>query len=433
MRKHIYTTEVDKPPNEDVEPPGNMSVAFKLSLISPIPPVSKSPPISNDIAGQSVASFPVNEKARLFRDRFFPYVPEKEWNNWRWQLKHRIIDMETLKMYINLSDDEEKFFATDVSAFPISITPYYLSLIDPDDPGQPLRKAVVPVFSERLIMDVETEDPLGEDLDSPVPGIVHRYPDRVLFLVTNFCSTFCRYCTRSRLVSKETEKCNLAERWDLGIEYIKNNPAIRDVLVSGGDPLTLPDERIEWILSRLRDIDHVEIIRIGTKIPAVLPQRVTGGLLRILKKYHPLYINIHAMHPDELTPEMKAACARLADAGIPLGSQTVLLAGINDDSVTMRALMQGLLKTRVKPYYLYQCDLVPGSSHFRTPVEKGLEIIEGLRGHTTGMAVPHYVIDAPNGGGKIPLLPDYCVAVSDKHYVLRNYKHNTYVYPDRVC
>jgi lysine 2,3-aminomutase len=276
----------------------------------------------------------------------------------------------------------------------------------------------------------EADDPLGEDMDSPVPGLVHRYPDRVLFMVTDFCSTYCRYCTRSRMVGKSHDYCFNLDQWERAIKYIEATPAIRDVLLSGGDPLTLSDDRLDWMLSRLRRIPHVEFLRIGTKAPVVLPQRITPALTRMLKRYHPLWISIHFTHPDELTPETTQACARLADAGIPLGSQTVLLAGINDDVETMKRLMHGLLKIRVKPYYLYQCDPISGSSHFRTEVEKGLEIIRGLRGHTTGYAVPNYVIDAPGGGGKIPLLPDYVEGRDSDNLLLTNYKGGHYRYPD---
>ena len=265
-----------------------------------------------------------------------------------------------------------------------------------------------------------------------MPGLVHRYPDRVLFLVTDFCSTYCRYCTRSRRVGNTQNLGITRKNWDAALNYIEQHSEIRDVLISGGDPLTLPDEIIDWLLNRLRRIPHVEIIRAGTKVPAVLPQRITDALVRILKKYHPLWVNVHCTHPRELTPETEQALARLADAGIPLGSQTVLLKGINDDPATMKSLYHGLLRSRVRPYYLYQCDPISGSSHFRTPVTKGLEIIEGLRGHTTGMAVPHFVIDAPEGGGKIPLLPDYYQGRESDDVVLRNYEGKYFRYPDRM-
>ena len=289
---------------------------------------------------------------------------------------------------------------------------------------------MVPVSNEYLRSPGEADDPLGEDRHSPVPGLVHRYPDRVLFLVTRFCSTYCRYCTRSRMVGSAPEYHFDRVRWERCIEYIEATPTVRDVLLSGGDPLTLADESLEWLIWRLRRIRHVEFIRIGTKVPAVLPQRITPALTRMLKRYHPLWMSIHCTHPDELTPEMAQACERLADAGIPLGSQTVLLAGINDQLETMRRLLHGLLQIRVKPYYLYQCDPITGSAHFRTPVQAGLDIIHGLRGHTTGYAVPTYVIDAPGGGGKIPLLPGYVAGRDDAGLLLKNFEGRYFRYPD---
>ena len=314
---------------------------------------------------------------------------------------------------------------------PFAITPYYLSLLDPDNAEQPLRRTMIPVTDEYLRVAGEAEDPLGEDRDSPVPGIVHRYPDRVLFLVANSCASNCRYCTRSRMVENpDSNSIFFQSQWEQAIVYIDAHTEVRDVLLSGGDPLTLSDEKLDWLLSRLRRIPHVEFLRIGTKVPVVMPQRITTSLTRVLKRSHPLWVSIHFTHPDELTPETVEACARLADAGVPLGSQTVLLAGINDSVDTMKRLMHGLLKARVKPYYLYQCDPIVGSSHFRTPVQKGLEIIQGLRGHTSGYAVPSYVIDAPGGGGKIPLLPEYVVGRDGDELVLRNYQGLHFRYPD---
>ncbi|HOF13075.1 MAG TPA: KamA family radical SAM protein, partial [Spirochaetota bacterium] len=275
----------------------------------------------------------------------------------------------------------------------------------------------------------ESEDPLAEDNDTPVQGLVHRYPDRVLFLATDFCSTYCRYCTRSRIVGRSN--CNLStSHWEGAIRYIAQHSEVRDVLISGGDPLTMNDSMIEYLLSRLKAIPHVEIIRIGTKVPAVLPQRITHTLVSMLRKYHPLWINIHFTHPDELTPETMKACNRLANAGIPLGSQTVLLKGINDTVETLKKLYHLLLQCRVRPYYLYQCDPIVGSAHFRTSVETGIAMIQGLRGHTTGLAIPHYVIDAPGGGGKIPLLPDYFQGIDGNTTVLKNYEHKYFYYPD---
>ena len=313
---------------------------------------------------------------------------------------------------------------------PAAVTPYYLGVATTSE-SSALRRCIEPTANEYMIDGCEAEDPLGEEGHMVVPGLVHRYPDRVLFLVTDFCSTYCRYCTRSRLVGKKGRPHSI-KKWKGAIAYIKKTPVIRDVLLSGGDPLTLPDESLDWLLTQLRAIPHVEIIRIGSKVPAVLPQRVTPELVKMLGKHHPLFISLHFTHPDELTPETARACEMLANAGIPLGSQTVLLKGVNDDTAVMKKLMQGLLKIRVRPYYLYQCDPIPGSAHFRTPVEKGLEIIQGLRGHTTGYAVPSYVIDAPGGGGKIPLLPEYYVGRDERGVLLRNYEGKIYSYPDKA-
>ena len=371
-----------------------------------------------------------NGRTLAFRKRFFPNATLSEWNDWHWQLRNRIKDIKDLGSIIRLSEDEKEALRTTSGQIPLAITPYFASLLDRDDPGQPVRRTVVPVSAELTISPGETEDPLGEEHDSPVPGIVHRYPDRVLFLVTDFCSTYCRYCTRSRMVGGSRGSFIDGSQWERAISYIEGTPSVRDILLSGGDPLTLPDEKLEWLLSRLRRIRHVEILRIGTKAPVVLPQRITPALTRMLKRYHPLWMSIHFTHPDELTPEVKHACERLADAGIPLGSQTVLLSGINDDVETMRRLFHGLLMNRVKPYYLYQCDPIQGSAHFRTPVAKGIEIIGGLRGYTTGYAVPTYVIDAPGGGGKIPLLPDYFQGRDHNDLLLKNYLGRTYRYPE---
>ncbi len=368
------------------------------------------------------------QEVHSFRQRWFPHTTEENWNDWHWQLRHRITTLKQLETMFKLSDNERKGFLFQDVTLPLAITPYYASLIDPDNPEQAIRRGMVPVANELLISPGEARDPLGEDGHSPVKGIVHRYPDRVLFLVTDYCSSYCRYCTRSRMVGRR--KKGGMKQWQTAINYIASHQEIRDVLISGGDPLTLADEQLDWILSKLRQIEHVEVIRIGTKAPMVLPQRITAELVDMLKKHHPLWISIHCMHPDELTVESRRACTMLADAGIPLGSQTVLLAGINDSVATMRSLMHGLMKIRVKPYYLYQCDPIIGSSHFRTPVSKGLEIYQGLRGHTTGYAVPTYVIDAPGGGGKIPLIPETVVGRDGDDLLIRNYEGNIYRYPD---
>ncbi len=346
--------------------------------------------------------------------------PPSKWDDWKWQLKASITTIEQLEKSIKLEEYEKNLN----KKLKFRITPYYLEVIKK---SPALRKTMVPTIYENITTENEEADPLHEDKQSPVPGIVHRYPDRVLFLVTNFCSANCRYCTRSRIIENSKRSIN-PNQWEAGINYIKEHKEIRDVLISGGDPLTLPGTQLEFLLKSIRSIEHVEIIRIGTKVPAVLPQRITKDLINILKKYHPLFINIHFTHPDELTKETKLACEMLANAGIPLGSQTVLLKDINDNLETMKKLMTGLLKLRVKPYYIYQCDLVQGTSHFRTKVEDGIEIIKSLRGFTSGLAVPHYIIDAPGGGGKIPISPDYYHIDSDGKVILTNYKDEIYYY-----
>jgi lysine 2,3-aminomutase len=374
--------------------------------------------------------FPVSDQSKKFRKRFYPDTTSADWNDWKWQVRNRIRDLRELSRVIQLSEDERTAIEKHTGPLPVGITPYYASLIDRCDPNQGIRRTHIPVNGEYLRVRGEADDPLGEDHDTAVPGLVHRYPDRVLFLTTGFCSTYCRYCTRSRLVGGGNEYTFNLSQWEKAAQYIEAHPEIRDCLLSGGDPLTIGDDKLEWLLGRLRSIKHLEFLRIGTKVPVVMPQRVTPQLTRMLKKFHPLWMSIHFTHPDELTPEVQEACSRLADAGIPLGSQTVLLQGINDDVAIMKSLMQGLLKIRVKPYYLYQCDPISGSAHFRTPVEKGLEIIRGLRGHTTGYAIPTFVIDAPGGGGKIPLLPDYVVGRDGDDLLLTNFEGGTYRYAD---
>jgi len=433
MGTEIFTPEESEPPGRG---PYNLNKA-----IDPFrhPPFSPPCPVSN-IATKGIpilerkprrAFDKTSERSSAFRRKFFPHVGLADWNDWEWQMRNRLTNMQALSSVLQLSEEERTAIRNNRGSLRACVTPYYASLLDPADPTQPLRRTVVPVTKEYARASCESEDPLGEEGTSPVPGIVHRYPDRVLFLVTDRCATHCRYCTRSRMVGKSDGKSSNGPRgWDRAIAYIQSNPSIRDVLVSGGDPLTLPDDTLERLLGRLRSIPHVEIIRIGTKAPVVLPQRITPALTRMLKRFHPLWISIHFTHPDEVTTEVSHACARLADAGIPLGSQTVLLSGINDDVETMKRLLQGLLRIRVRPYYLYQCDPIPGSSHFRTPVQKGLEIIRGLRGHTTGYAVPTYVIDAPGGGGKIPLLPNYVSSADEEVLTLTNYEGRTFTYPD---
>lgn len=371
------------------------------------------------------------QRSLKFMQEFFPAATELDWRDWRWQIKNSFASLNKLDEVFHLSEKERHTSDGNCNALPVRITPYYASLIDRNNSLQPLRKSVIPIQDEYVVREGEASDPLCEDATSPVSNIIHRYPDRVLFLVTGFCSTYCRYCTRSHMVAKD--KCHFGvKNLEEAFKYIESHTEIRDVLLSGGDPLTMKDEDISYILTRLRRIPHVDFIRIGTKVPVVLPQRITSRLVNILRKFHPLWLSIHFTHPDELSPEVAEACARLADAGIPLGSQTVLLKGINDDVETMKSLMHGLLKIRVRPYYMYQCDPILGSEHFRTPVEKGLEIIQGLRGHTTGYAVPSYVIDAPGGGGKIPLLPEYFLGREGNDVLLKNFEGKTFRYPDKI-
>ncbi|MCB9670926.1 MAG: KamA family radical SAM protein [Alphaproteobacteria bacterium] len=352
-----------------------------------------------------------------------------QWDDWKWQLRNRIRDLAGLERVFTLTDAEREVVARIGGRLPVGITPYYASLIDPTDPDDPIRKTVIPLASELLVGPGEYVDPLGEDHDSAVPGLVHRYPDRVLFLVTNFCAVYCRYCTRARLVGHTGEFHFSLTQHKAAIDYIAAHPEIRDVLISGGDPLTMADDKLDQLLGALRAIPHVEFVRVGSKVPAVMPQRVTTELVRVLRK-HRAWLSLHAMHPRELTPEFRAMADRVADGGVPMGSQTVLLEGVNDELPVMKSLMQGLLTCRIRPYYIYQCDPIHGSAHLRTTVSKGLEIISGLRGHTTGYAVPAYVVDAPGGGGKIQLLPDAIIGRDGDDILLRNFEGGTYRYHD---
>lgn len=371
----------------------------------------------------------VSNRSSEFIRRYFPLANAESWNDWRWQLRNSFTTAEALSRVMTLTGDEINTLNRLKGRLPLRITPYYLSLIYDSGPWSPLRRTMIPTSDELIITDAEKADPLNEMGSSPVPGIVHRYPDRALFTVTQFCSSYCRYCTRSHSVGKLGHLTKV--EWEQALDYLREHTGIRDVIISGGDPLTMNDSKIEYLLSNLRAIKHIEILRIGTKVPAVLPQRITPQLVNMLKKYHPLFLSIHFTHPDEMTPETRRACEMLANAGMPLGSQTVLLKGINDDPATMKSLMHKLLTVRVRPYYIYQCDLIPGSSHFRTTIEKGIDIIENLRGHTSGYAVPQFVVDAPGGGGKIPVLPDYVVESGPEKWVLRNYKKNRYTYPNK--
>lgn len=365
-----------------------------------------------------------------YRDvKLWKDVPPEVWRDWKWQFSHRIRTIEELRKFVPLTPDEEEGAKRCLEALRMAITPYYASLIDPQNPSCPIRRQAVPSALELHKSSADMTDPLHEDVDSPVPGLTHRYPDRVLFLVTDQCAQYCRHCTRRRLVGVNDREAP-RKRIDNAIEYIKNTPQIKDVLISGGDPLTLADDRLEYIISGVRSIPHVEVIRIGTRMPVVLPYRITPELVKMLSKYHPLWINVHFNHPKELTEDAVMACARLADAGIPLGNQTVLLRGINDCPVVMRDLVRGLIKARVRPYYIYQCDLSWGLEHMRTPIRKGLEIIEMLRGHVSGFSVPTYVVDAPGGGGKIPIMPQYLISMTETKAVMRNYEGFISVYTE---
>ncbi len=363
---------------------------------------------------------------------FWKDVSDHDWNDWRWQLKHRISTLEQLQRLMPTITAEE--YAGTMLAntkLAMAITPYFFNLIDPADENCPIRRQVIPRIEETEKASWEMSDPCGEDSHSPVPGLVHRYPDRVLFLVTDRCAAYCRYCTRSRLVSNATGY-DFHPDFARQIEYIRNTPTIRDVLLSGGDPLLFSDDKLESLLAALRSIPHVEFLRIGTRIPIFLPQRVTSSLCAMLKKYHPIFLSVHSNHPRELTVEVRDALGRLADAGIPLGNQSVLLRHVNDAPGVMLAHVQKLLMCRVKPYYIYQCDLITGSAHLRTSVRRGLEIMKELRGHTTGYAVPQYVIDAPGGGGKVPINPDYIVSKNEERVVIRNFEGKTFEYPEAV-
>lgn len=360
--------------------------------------------------------------ARTWKDiEIWKDIKDTDWNDWKWQVRNRITNVEELKKVINLTAKEEEDITAVIQNFRLGITPYYASLMDPDDPRCPVRMQAVPVLAENHTSDADMLDPLHEDEDSPAPGLTHRYPDRVLFLVTDQCSMYCRHCTRRRLAG-ETDSARSMEDINQCIEYIRRTPVVRDVLLSGGDCLLISDDKLEYIISELRKIPHVEIIRLGSRTPVVMPQRITDNLVNMMKKYHPIWLNTHFNHPKEMTPDAMEACRKLADAGIPLGNQSVLLRGVNDCSHIMRDLVHVLVKNRVRPYYIYQCDLSLGIEHFRTKVAKGIEIIEGLRGHTSGYAVPTFVVDAPGGGGKIPVMPQYLISQTPDKVILRNYE-----------
>lgn len=361
----------------------------------------------------------------------WPDTSVSDWNNWRWQLKNRIINLDALEKRITLTPSERAGVRLSENKLALGITPHFFELIDKSDQNCPIRKQVIPTAEEGQIDSSELSDPVSEDATSPVPGLVHRYPDRVLLLVTDRCASYCRYCTRSRLVSGASGY-DFHPRFNEAVAYLREHTEVRDVLLSGGDPLLLSDDKLDYLLTTLRSIPHLEFLRIGSRIPIFLPQRITPELCAMLRKHHPLWMSIHTNHPRELTTEVREGLIRLADAGIPLGNQSVLLAGINDSIEVMKELVHKLLLCRVRPYYLYQCDLIQGSKHLRSPVGKGLEMIEGLRGFTTGYAIPQFVIDAPGGGGKIPVNPDYVIYQDPERVVFRNYQGKVFEYPEPV-
>tara|TARA_Y100000588_G_scaffold379542_1_gene461881 strand:- start:976 stop:2163 length:1188 start_codon:yes stop_codon:yes gene_type:complete len=372
---------------------------------------------------------PEDSKENWFSGKGLWYdVDDEDWNNWAWQLRNRITKLSQLEEYLELTEEERDGCRFANNKLAMSITPFFFNLIDRKNIKCPIRMQVVPRVQEMSTMPEEMLDPVGEDEHSPVPGIVHRYPDRVLFLVTDRCASYCRYCTRSRMVSN-AQDYNFHPALENGLNYIAQNKGIRDVLLSGGDPLLLSDRKLEYLLSRLREISHVEFVRIGSRIPIFLPQRITPDLLDIFRRYGPVWMSIHVNHPKECTAELKDACEQLAFSGVPLGNQSVLLRGVNDDLEVMKSLVHRLLRMRVRPYYLYQCDLISGSSHLRSNISTGLDIIRGLRGHTTGYAVPQFVIDAPGGGGKVPINPDYVEKISENEIIFKNFQGKTYRYP----
>jgi len=373
--------------------------------------------------------FPLDQRKNWYSGQgLWANVPAKDWNDWTWQLRNRITTLAQLEKLMTLTPDEKEGCLFAAHKLSLAITPYYFNLIDTKDSECPIRKQVIPNIKESYIAPGESSDPVGEEGTMPVPGIVHRYPDRVLFLVTDRCASYCRYCTRSRLVSN-AQSYDFHPELEQGLKYIESHPEIRDVLISGGDPLLLSDAKIDSLLGRLRAIPHVEFIRMGSRIPVFLPQRITPELAEIFRKHGPIWMSIHTNHPKEVTQELAVACERLSLAGVPLGNQSVLLDGINDSVEVMKSLVHRLLMIRVRPYYLYACDLIEGSTHFRAPIQKGIEIIRGLRGHTTGYSIPQLVVDGPGGGGKIPLNPEYVQAIHDGVLELRNFEDRTYIYP----
>lgn len=356
-------------------------------------------------------------------------ISTEDWNSAKWQLKNRVSSLADIEKHLILSEEERAGILLTGTKLATSITPHFFNLIHPTDPDCPIRRQVIPRIEETYTDPSEMSDPCGEDSHMPVPGLVHRYPDRVLFLVTDRCASYCRYCTRSRVVSGVSDQ-KLETQWDQAIEYLKRTPQVRDVLLSGGDPLLFSDSKLEGLLRRLHEIPHIQFLRLGSRIPLFLPQRITPELCSMLKQFHPFFLSIHTNHPDELTSEVRDALDRLADAGIVMGNQSVLLKGINDTVEIQKELVQKLLMCRVRPYYLYQGDLIQGTAHLRTGMAKGIKIIEGLRGHTSGYAIPQFVVDGPGGGGKIPLNPQYIVEQNDERTVLRNYEGKEFIYPE---
>lgn len=426
LRSPAKRKMVERTPETGVEAGVQATLDFP-SVISPV----ANPASQSALQAKKANRFPVSAQARDFYKRNFPGTTPDDWNDWRWQARSRIRTLEQLERTFDLSQDERSAALQHKGSLPVGITPYYASLMAHADASEPLRRTHIMVNDEYVRMPGEEDDPLSEDHDTVAPGLVHRYPDRVLFLTTGFCSTYCRYCTRSRMVGNPGGEYQFSTtQWEKALAYLEAHTEVRDVLLSGGDPLSIGDDKLDWLLTRLRKIKHIEFVRIGTKIPAVLPMRITRDLVKMLRKHHPLWMSIHFTHPTEITPEVREATSRLADAGIPLGSQTVLLKDINDDTEVMKSLMHSLLTMRVKPYYLYQCDPIKGSGHFRTPVHKGIEIIQSLRGHTTGYACPMFVVDAPGGGGKILLAPDAVAGRDGDDLLLRNFEGRIFRYPD---
>jgi len=412
-----------------------MSNAAKDPGVAPIVPLTtpKARPTARDTKAGSGDPRPVQHIRDRFpsggRGRAWASTPDEDWNDWQWQQRNRVTTLDALDRVIDVTEDERTAFEKSHAEFHMGITPYYAALMDPTDPNCPIRLQSVPAQGELHVLPEDLEDPLAEERDMPVPGITHRYPDRVLFYTTHNCPVYCRHCTRKRKVSDPTTAA-AKKQLEGGLEYIAAHPEIRDIVISGGDPLSLSDDRLDYILGRLRDIPHVEMFRLGTRNLVTLPQRVTDDFVHMLRKHHPVFVNTHFNHPKECTAEAFEACRKLADAGCVIGNQMVLLKGVNDDAKIVKELNHKLLMMRVRPYYIYQCDLSQGISHFRTPISKGLEIMEALRGHTSGLAVPQFVVDAPGGGGKIPLLPEYVVKREGKRLVLRNFENEEFVYEE---